>query len=136
MINLQDLEGIILETDEQKADGLVRDLFGWNEESEVDGIQESVEYVQEETQAMEERVRRGLMGTKNSSAPGPDCISYRLIKAVKDTALGEEVINAVAIQLLEGTIPERWKEMRVVLILKPGRDLIVTKSWRPINLIN
>ena len=26
--------------------------------------------------------------------------------------------------------------MRVVLIPKPGRDLTVTKSWRPINLIN
>ena len=110
------------------ADGLVRDLIGWNEESEVEGPQESVEYGQDEIQDMEERVRRALMGTKNSSAPGPDGISYRLIKAIKDTPLGVELGNEVAVQLLEGAIPEKWKKMRVVLISKPGRDQTVTKN--------
>ena len=42
--NLRDLEGTTLGTDEQKAEGLVGDLFGWNKESEVEGPQESVEY--------------------------------------------------------------------------------------------
>ena len=50
--------------------------------------------------------------------------------------MGEELVNEVAVQLLEGTIPDKWKAMRVVLIPKLGRDLTVTKSWRPINLIN
>ena len=136
MRNLGDLEGRTLETDEQKAEGLVRDLFGWNEESEVEGPQESAEYGQDEIQDMEERVSRALMGTKNSSASGPDGISYRLINAVRDTTLGEELINEVAVQLLEGTIKERWKEMRVAQIPKPSRDLTVTRNWRPINLIN
>ena len=36
--------------------------------------------------------------------------------------MGDERINEVAVQLLEGTIPEKWKEMMVVLIPKPGRD--------------
>ena len=102
----------------------------------IQGPHELVDYGQDEIQVMEERVRRALMGTKNSSAPGPDGISYRLIKAVKDTPLGEELINEVAVQLLEGNIPDKWKEMRVVLIPKPGRDLTITKNWRPINLIN
>ena len=35
-----------------------------------------------------------------------------------------------------GYIPDRWREMRVVLIPKPGRDLTHTKNWRPLNLIN
>ena len=48
--------------------------------------------------------RRALIGTKNSSASGPDGISYRLIKPVTDTPLGEELINEVADQPLEGTI--------------------------------
>ena len=85
---------------------------------------------------MEEKIRRALIGTKNSSAPGPDGISYRLIKAIKDSPLGEEVVNEVALQLLVGTIPDKWKEMRVLLIPKPGRDLTITNNWRPINLIN
>ena len=35
-----------------------------------------------------------------------------------------------------GYIPDRWRDMRVVLIPKPGRDLTQTKNWRPLNLIN
>ena len=65
MRNLRDLEGTSLRTDEQKAEGLVRDLFGWNEESEVEGPQEWAEYRQDEIQDMEESVRRALMGTTN-----------------------------------------------------------------------
>ena len=48
-----------------------------------------------------------IMGTKNSSAPGPDGVSYRLIKAVRDTPLGQGVMKEVAEGLLEGrTLPE------------------------------
>ena len=77
-----------------------------------------------------------MIGTRNSSVPGPNGISYRLIKAIKDTPLGDELVNEVAVQLLEGTIPEKWKEMRVVLNPKPGGNLTITQNWGPINLIN
>ena len=76
------------------------------------------------------------MGTKNASAPGPDGISYRLSKVIKDTSLGEEPVNEVAVQLLGGTIPDEWKKIRVVLIPKSSRDLTVTNNWRLNNLIN
>jgi len=92
--------------------------------------------LEEEVEEMVDRVERALMGTKNSSAPGPDGISYRLIKAIKDTPLEQGLLQEVVENLLKGVIPKRWKEMRVVLIPKPGRDLTKTKSWRPINLIN
>ena len=61
---------------------------------------------------------------------------YQLIKAVKYTPLGQGLFEAIAISLLEASTWHRWKEMEVVLIPKPGRDLTKTKSWRPINLIN
>ena len=35
-----------------------------------------------------------------------------------------------------GYIPGRWRDMRVVLIPNPGRDLTQTKNWRPLNLNN
>ena len=85
---------------------------------------------------MAERVERALIRTKNSSAPGPDGAGYRLIKVVKDTPLGQGLYEEIAISLLERLTPRRWKEMRVVLIPKPGRDLMKMKSWRPITLIN
>ena len=81
-------------------------------------------------------MRQAWIRTKNSSVPEPDGVSYRLIKAVKDTVLGEELINEGAIQLLEGNILDKWKAMRVVLIPKPGRNLTIIKNRRPINLIN
>ena len=76
------------------------------------------------------------MGTKHSYASGPYGISFRLIKGIQDAPLDEELINKVAFQPLKGTILDKWKEMRVVLILKPSRDLTITKNWRPIDLIN
>lgn len=36
-----------------------------------------------------------LERTKNGSAPGPNGVSYRLIKAVLDTKLGRELVAEV-----------------------------------------
>lgn len=118
-----------METDKEKSDGLVRDLFRWNDEVIAERTLYSAGYGQDEIDDMEDSVRKALMGTTNSSAPGPDGVSYRLIKAVRDTPLGEELISEVALHLLEGTIPAKWKEMRVVLIPKLWRDLTLTKNW-------
>ena len=38
--------------------------------------------------------------------------------------------------LAHGEIPPAWRELRVVFILKPGRDLTLAKNWRTLNLIN
>ena len=62
-------------------------------------------------------------------------ISYRLIKVVRDTRLGRELVDEVVDNLVRGIILPAWREMRVVFIPKPGRDLTLTKSWRPLNLI-
>ena len=42
-------------------------------------------------------VLRALSDTKKSNAPGPDGISYRLLKQIKDTNLGKAVINDIAV---------------------------------------
>ena len=55
---------------------------------------------------------------------------------VRDTRLGRELVDEVVDNLVSGVIPPAWREMRVVFIPKPGRDLTLTKSWRPLNLIN
>ena len=76
------------------------------------------------------------MRTKNGSAPGPDGISYRLIKAIRDTRLGRELIEEVVDCLQAGVIPGPWREIRVVFIRKHVWDLTMVKNWRPLNLIN
>jgi len=44
---------------------------------------------------MREKVRRALMKTRNNSAPGPDGITWRLLKAIRDTRLGKAVLDDV-----------------------------------------
>ena len=108
MRNLKDKEGRALGSEKEKVEGLVRDLFGWREgmtdleETGSAGRERGVE----EVERMMALVVRALMGTKNSSAPGPDGVSYRLIKAVRDTPLGQGVMREVAESLLEGRTPQ------------------------------
>ena len=86
-----------------------------------------------------ERVRRALMKTRNNSAPGPDGISWRLLKAIKDTRLGKAVLDDVGqmAELGNGYYgEEEWRGMIMVMILKPGKDHSKVKGWRPIVLLN
>ena len=135
---MKDKEGRVLSSEKEKVEGLVRDLFGWREG--MTDLEETEaakrEWGVEEVEKMKTLVERALMGTKNASALGPDGVSYRLIKAVRDMPLGQGLMKEVAESLLEGKTPPEWREMRVVFRPKPGRDLSRTKSWRPINLIN
>ena len=132
---LKRTDGRWLESDRDKVDVLVRDLFGGEtaQVSVVVGEGEECPYSEDEVM---EWVRSALSGTKNNSAAGPDGVGYRMIKAVRETKLGIELLGEVVAALRGGYIPDRWREMRVVLIPKPGRDLTQTKNWRPLNLIN
>ena len=74
-------------------------------------------------------VRRALRKTKNRSAPGPDGVGYWVIKAVRDPRLRRELIEEVVDNLARGVIPPTWREMRVVFIPKPCRDLTLARNW-------
>ena len=76
-------------------------------------------------------VHQALAGTKNNSAVILDGVGYRLIGAVRDTRLGREVVGEVVARLWGGYMPDRWRDMRVVLISKPGRDRILAE-WQQI----
>ena len=50
--------------------------------------------------------------------------------------LCRDLVDEVVDNLVRGVILPACREIRVVFILKPGRDLTLTKSWQPLNLIN
>lgn len=81
-------------------------------------------------------MRSALGRTQNGSAPGPDGIGHRLIKAVQDTRLGYELFKEVVDYLARGVILAAWREMRVAFIPKWGRDLTLAKNWRSMSFIN
>ena len=74
-------------------------------------------------------VRKVIQGTSNKSAAEPDQIRYHLIKAILGTRLWAELVALIGDNLKRGVIPTEWKETKMVMILKPGRDLTRTKNW-------
>ena len=140
MKSLRDADSNQLTTDEEKAWGMIRDHFVWKEkrrtteeeEEEVDN--EKVE--EDKLEKIITKVEVALNGTEDISAPGPDGISYRFIKTIKNTILGEKLLDEVASNLVKGTILREWQKSKVVMIPKPGKDHKRTKGWKPINRIN
>jgi len=86
-----------------------------------------------------ERILRALKKTKSSSCPGPDGISWRLLKALKDTRLGKTVLEDAGQMAQVGNKyygEEEWRQMEMVMIPKLGKDHRKVKGWRPIVLLN
>jgi len=85
------------------------------------------------------RLDHALKKTRNNSAPGPDGISWKLLKAIKDTRLWKVVVEDVE-QVAESEewtgMPEEWRDMKMVMIPKPDKDHTAVKGWRPIVLAN
>ena len=71
------------------------------------------------------RVQKALSKTKDESAPGPGGIGWRLLKMIKKTALGQVVLEDIALGATPKErvrVPEIAGEMVMVMIPKPGRD--------------
>ena len=85
---------------------------------------------------MLEKVYAALSGTSNTSAPGPDGVSYKILKIANKTYMGEQLMVQVATNLTMGSIPKEWQDSKVVFIPKPGKDHTQLKAWRPITVSN
>lgn len=88
----------------EKVQGLVQDLFGWDEDRQPTITikhDESVNHIGDsEKETMIEQVREVLSATSNTSAPGPDSVNYKVLNAIKDTRLGGEVLEEGATNLI------------------------------------
>ena len=135
MGRLWGVDGAWLESEGDKVDELVRDLF-WEEAAQDAMDMGDGGECPYGTDEVMEWVRDALSVTKNNSGAGPDGVGHRLIKVIRDTRLGNELLGEGVSALRGGYIPDRWRDMRVVLIPNPGRNLTHTKNWRPLNLIN
>ena len=69
---------------------------------------------------MVQAVTRPLLKTNNSSSPGPDSISYRQLKQIKDTVLGQAILNDIATSIWhKGRL---CRDLNMVMVSKPGKD--------------
>ena len=104
MKSLRDIDNNLLKTDEEKAEGLVRDHCVWNkEERKVNEEKKRIVDEEVEREVLEEmvmKVKTVLNATQTSSAPVPDGTSYRFIKTIKNTILEEKLVEEVAKNLI------------------------------------
>jgi hypothetical protein len=72
---------------------------------------------------------------KISKAPGPDGIPNRALKHFPQRVCPSTgaLFNAI---FRTQYFPSAWKHARVISILKPGKDLALPSSYRPISLLD
>ena len=128
MKTLKDLDGKVIE-EEDRAEALEKVHFLWpdrqTEEEEEDGREDAPGLGREE---LKDKVLDALSRTSNTFAPGPDGISYKIIKWANKSVLGEYLIDDVVDNLIEGKIPKEWQDSKLVFIPKPNRALALLKA--------
>ena len=75
-----------------------------------------------------------LQDTKRGSAPGEDSLSYDLMKLCSDKTK-QTLCNIINKCLDQNTFPTLWKEAKVTMVPKPGRDPSYAANYRPISLL-
>ena len=151
MLDIEDEDGNILTSDQEKLKALVQRNFindtdhgsesagedngESNTDADIDNCNTSTVDTDDCAKWIA-KILAALSKTLNTSAAGPDRIGYRTLKAIKDTWLGKALWQEIATVLKSSNIPKKWRDMTVVFINKPGKDKRKIKAWRPINLIN
>ena len=72
---------------------------------------------------------------KNKSSPGPDEISYQMLKMLP-VIVKLHMCHIFSKCIQWGYFPNKWKEAHVKMIPKPGKDKTLVKNHRPISLIS
>ena len=110
MKTLKDLDGKVIEQ-EDRAEALEKAHFVWQdreaEKEEEDRREDAPELGREE---LKDKVLDALSRTSDTSAPGPDGISYKMIKWANKSVLGEYLMDDVVDNLIEGKIPKEWQD--------------------------
>ena len=70
-----------------------------------------------------------------NSATGEDLIHYHMIKNLSDINL-EYIRSFYNVIFLKHLFPKNWSEALIIPVLKPGKDPLNPKSYRPISLLS
>ena len=79
-------------------------------------------------------ITKTLQKCRNRSAPGEDQISYLILKNLDRKQLSRVALIYNSC-LRTGYFPNAWKQAKVVMLPKPGKDLTKPTSYRPISLL-
>ena len=140
MSDLVDDQGVIHCTNRQKIEAFQNHHLVYKEDNQEEIVNYPKRGKRTEDRTLVQEIRKLLAKTKDTQ-PGPDMISYKLLKQIKDTALGQSILNNVASMIPTESrqafqIPQHLLSMQMVMIPKPGKDITKVKWWRPIVLSN
>ena len=79
-------------------------------------------------------ITKTLQKWKNRSVPGEDQISYLILKNLDRKQLSNIALIYNSC-LKTGYFPMAWKQAKVIMLPKPGKDLTKPTSYRPISLL-
>ena len=82
----------------------------------------------------EEEYRKGIAALKNNKAAGIDDIPVEQQKNLGPKAHKwlHTMLNTC---FIENKIPKKWRQSKIIVILKPGKDSAIPKNYRPISLL-
>ena len=128
-------------TDEDKVKAIIDHNFrGHQGEPEPPPPLQTLKGVKTPKDTLVLQLRYALSKTNNNSTPGDDKVLYKLLKLLQNTRLGTQVFKFLADFLRSKRTTfsgkENGRDMTVVMIPKPGKDLSTTKGWRPIVLMS
>ena len=98
-------------------------------------IKMSVNDLSEIKLATPKEIKSTIKKFKNNKAPGPDEVTYTVLKKLpkKGIVFITKIINSI---MLKGYYPELWKTAKVIVLLKPNKNPALALSYRPISLLS
>jgi hypothetical protein len=122
---------------EEKVEILRRRFYPSPADADLSDLNETTpDPVEISMNVSEDEVRTAIRRTANDSAPGPDGIPNRFLKALGKPFV--EVMQALISACWKlGYHPKAFRVARTVVLRKPQRgDYTIASSWRPIALLN
>ena len=79
-------------------------------------------------------IKSTINAFNSKKAPGYDLITAKILKELPDEGFSFLTLLYNAI-LRRCSIPPQWKVAQVIMVLKPGKNAVDAKSYRPISLL-
>ncbi|KAM7284815.1 hypothetical protein ISCGN_001909 [Ixodes scapularis] len=99
---------------------------------EVQTAQESEEIKGIDSDFTDAELQTALFQLKRNTAPGPDKITYGMLRNIPDNKL-DELLRHINEVWATGELPEEWKEAHVIMLPKPGKLPNTPANLRPIS---
>ncbi|KAJ8910377.1 hypothetical protein NQ315_012824 [Exocentrus adspersus] len=120
----------VVHLEETRKRNIIKELFPRAMEERLEDITEETEgeITREELEEAGKRI-------KEKKAPGPDGIPPEMVKILLEEK-PEIMLQLMNTFYGQARFPDEWKQARLTLIHKPGKNQQVASSYRPICLLN